>query len=242
MGTNSNPSGNNQEATNGGGPTTPLLAAAAAACSNTAQALKHDPGLSTDWSPEEQTILEEGLTKFSADSVVVRYAKIAKQLDGKTVRDVALRCRWMSKKENSKRRKEDHNLSRKNKDKKERATDSSGKPSTHVGVRPAGPLYPLSVLTMDTDDDISYKAIGGPSGQLLENNSHIFNQVSTNLANFQIQENIGLLCQARENILTILNDMNDTPGVMRQMPPLPVKINEELANSILPRTSIPMQR
>ncbi|MCI13267.1 hypothetical protein A2U01_0034384 [Trifolium medium] len=28
--------------------------------------------------------------------------------------------------------------------------------------------------------------------------------------------------------------MNDSPEVMKQMPPLPVKMNEELANSILP--------
>lgn len=35
--------------------------------------------------------------------------------------------------------------------------------------------------------------------------------------------------------------VNDTPEVMKQMPPLPVKVNEELANSILPRTNLPMQ-
>jgi len=31
--------------------------------------------------------------------------------------------------------------------------------------------------------------------------------------------------------------LNDMPEVMKQMPPLPVKLNEELANSILPRPS-----
>jgi hypothetical protein len=39
------------------------------------------------------------------------------KMKDKTVRDVALRCRWMTKKENGKRRKEDHS-SRKSKDKK----------------------------------------------------------------------------------------------------------------------------
>lgn len=37
------------------------------------------------------------LCRHSAINVTVRYAKIAKELgDSKTVRDVALRCRWMS--------------------------------------------------------------------------------------------------------------------------------------------------
>lgn len=31
--------------------------------------------------------------------------------------------------------------------------------------------------------------------------------------------------------------MRDMPGIMSQMPPLPVSINEDLANSILPNTT-----
>lgn len=34
--------------------------------------------------------------RFASDSTLVRYAKIAMQLKDKTVRDVALRCRWMT--------------------------------------------------------------------------------------------------------------------------------------------------
>jgi hypothetical protein len=34
--------------------------------------------------------------------------------------------------------------------------------------------------------------------------------------------------------------MSDAPEIMKQMPPLPVKINEELVNSILPRPTVPM--
>ncbi|KAL9248685.1 hypothetical protein AKJ16_DCAP03153 [Drosera capensis] len=51
----------------------------------------------------------------------------------------------------------------------------------------------------------------------------------------QIRENISLLCRARDNIMKIMNSLSETPEVMSQMPPLPVKLNEELANSILPR-------
>jgi hypothetical protein len=35
--------------------------------------------------------------------------------------------------------------------------------------------------------------------------------------------------------------INDAPDIMKQMPPLPVKINEELVNSLLPRPTVPMQ-
>lgn len=41
--------------------------------------------------------------------------------------------------------------------------------------------------------------------------------------------------------LYFVGSLNDSPEVMKQMPPLPVKVNEELANSILPRTTLPPQ-
>ncbi|CAH2054616.1 unnamed protein product [Thlaspi arvense] len=192
------------------------------------------------------------MKQYASEPTIVRYAKIAMKMKDKTVRDVALRCRWMTvkytdgffnlhviagglqKKENGKRRKEDHS-SRKSKDKKEKTTDSSAKSSSHLNVHPNGPSYAPPMMPIDTDDGISYKAIGGVSGDLLEQNAQMFNQVSTNFSAFQIHENVNILCKARDNILAILNDLNDMPEVMKQMPPLPVKVNEELANSILPR-------
>ncbi|KAI3450159.1 hypothetical protein Pfo_006824 [Paulownia fortunei] len=224
----------------------------------TQTALRHNPGLSLDWTPEEQSTLEDLLTKYASETNIVRYAKIAQALKDKTVRDVALRCRWMNKKENGKRRKDDHN-SRKNKDKKEKVIDSLPK-SSQVANRSNGPPYVQSMM-MDSDDGISYKAIGGATGQLLEQNAHALDQISANFSAFkfallttghtasalpmilmgyficmQIHENIDLFCQARTNILSILNDFNDLPEIMKQMPPLPVRLNEELASSILLRT------
>ncbi|OAY51980.1 uncharacterized protein LOC110614007 isoform X1 [Manihot esculenta] len=202
-------------------------------------ALKHNPGISTDWSAEEQAILEDGLVQFATDPSVSRYAKIALQLPNKTVRDVALRCRWMTKKEQSKRRKED-NLARKSKDKKERVVDPSAKVSPFM-ARPNIPPYSTPVIPMDYDDGISCKAIGGITGELLEQNAKVLNQISANLSTMQLQENIGLLCQTRDNILKIMNQLNDMPDIMKQMPPLPVKLNEELANTILPHSNLPMK-
>ncbi|XP_015637766.1 uncharacterized protein [Oryza sativa Japonica Group] len=200
---------------------------------STAAALRHDPGLSVRWTPEEQAVLEGGLASYAADAAVVRYAKIAMNLPDKTVRDVALRCRWMAKKESNKKRKEES--SKKNKEKKERANDSSSKGPAHLVARPNAAPYSLPVLPMD-DDDVSYKTIGGQTGQILEHNAQILNQIYTNISNMQVQENIPLLCQTRDNILAVLKDrIGDVPEIMRQMPPLPVKLNEELANSMLPR-------
>ncbi|KAJ0977073.1 hypothetical protein J5N97_012547 [Dioscorea zingiberensis] len=221
-----NPSNGTAAAGNGSGP---------------GQGLKHNPGLAMEWTQEEQTILEDGLAKFASDPNLLRYAKIAMELQEKTVRDVALRCRWMTKKESGKRRKEDHNLARKSKDKKERATDSSAKPTAHLAARPSAPQYALPMLPVDNDDDISYRAIGGATGQLLEQNMQAFNQIGTNLANYKLEDNINLFQQTYNNILTIMNEMNEMPEIMKQMPPLPVKVNEDLANSILPPPSLPRQ-
>ncbi|XP_028054240.1 uncharacterized protein LOC114258487 [Camellia sinensis] len=62
----------------------------------TQAALRHNPGLSVEWTPDEQYLLEDLLNKYSSERNIVRYAKIAMQLKDKTVRDVALRCRWMN--------------------------------------------------------------------------------------------------------------------------------------------------
>ncbi|KAL5543205.1 hypothetical protein UlMin_010915 [Ulmus minor] len=238
-----NPSGNHQESSsfNGGNPTNGNSAPASAPeNSGGAVAMKHNPGISMDWSADEQAILEDGLAKYSAESAIIRYAKIAMQLQNKTVRDVALRCRWMTKKENSKRRKEEHSLSRKSKDKKERVTDATAK-SSHYAARSNAPPYAPPMIPADNDDGISFKAIGGPTGELLEQNAQVLNQISANIASFQIQDNINLLCQTRDNILKIMNEFLEMPDVMKQMPPLPVKLNEGLANTILPQSSHPMQ-
>nr|KYP58423.1 hypothetical protein KK1_013830 [Cajanus cajan] len=268
-----NPSGNHQEHTH--------VSSSAPETSGAALAMKHNPGISLDWTAEEQAILEDGLSKYAAESNIVRYAKIALLLQQKTVRDVALRVRWMNKKENSKRRKDEHNLTRKSKDKKERVSDPAVKSSNFAARSNVSPYAP-PMITMDNDDGISYTglvtsvpslvnclylgmpwfsnmtmqaslsqcligtfftiflaAIGGPTGELLEQNAQALNQISTNLSAFQVQENINLFCQTRDNILKIMNDLNDSPEVMKQMPPLPVKVNDELANSILPRTLPP---
>lgn len=241
-GTSTTSSLNDVNPSNGGDSTTPPPPQATGETSSgqtqTQAALRHNPGISIDWTAEEQSMLEDLLDKYASDTHLVRYAKIATKLKEKTVRDVALRCRWMTKKENGKRRKEDHNSTRKSKERKERAADPSAKLSSQLAMCPNGAPYAPPMIPVDTDDGISCQAIGGEAGQLLEQNSQVFSQISSNFAAFQIHENIRLFCQTRDNIHKILNDMNNMPEVMKLMPPLPVKIHDDIANSILPRSSL----
>lgn len=200
---------------------------------NSGAGMKHDPGIAVEWTADEQAILEEGLQRYASEPSIGRYAKIAVHLPNKTVRDVALRSRWMNKKEFSKRRKEEHNVTKKSRDKKERIPDSSAKPTPfapHTNLPP----YASTMFSLDFDH-----AIGGAAGELLQQNARALDQISANFASLKLEDNINLFCQIRSNILKIMNNLNETPDFTRQMPQLPEKLNEELANSILPPTYPP---
>ncbi|OIW01866.1 hypothetical protein TanjilG_07161 [Lupinus angustifolius] len=72
--------------------------------------LKHDAGLAVEWSVDEQYKLEESLVQYADEPSILKYIKIAASLRDKTVRDVALRCRWMTRK---RRKQEEKNLVKK---------------------------------------------------------------------------------------------------------------------------------
>ncbi|KAI3692705.1 hypothetical protein L6452_32527 [Arctium lappa] len=198
--------------------------------------LQHNPGASTDWTPDEQSILEDGLAQYASESNIIRYAKIAVQLQNKTVRDVALRCRWMFKRDINKRRKEDYILTRKSKDRKEKMNDhlaSTSQLATQTGFS----SYVQGVVANGKSNAL-YNVLVSPAGQLLKESAQALERVSANLEIQQVHENISLLCQVRKNILDIMNNLCETPEKLKQMPPLPVKLNEDLFNSLLPRTTL----
>ncbi|XP_024990417.1 uncharacterized protein LOC112524699 isoform X2 [Cynara cardunculus var. scolymus] len=198
-------------------------------------ALQHNPGASTDWTPDEQSILEDGLAQYATESNIVRYAKIAVQLQNKTVRDVALRCRWMFKRDINKRRKEDYILTRKSKDRKEKMNDHLASTS-HLATQTKFSSYVQGAVANGKSNAL-YNVLASPAGQLLEENALAFERVSANLEIEQAHENISLLCQVRKNILDIMNNLCETPEKLKQMPPLPVKLNDDLYNSLLPRST-----
>ncbi|TKY67697.1 hypothetical protein E2542_SST10592 [Spatholobus suberectus] len=193
--------------------------------------LKHDTGLAVEWSVDEQYKLEEGLAKYADEPSIMRYIKIAVLLPDKTVRDVALRCRWLTRK---RRKSEEHNLGKKVNTRKDKPVESASKTNLHSALPPSMATYSRMSLHRDQSQRIPYDGICSPLKQRMEQNAQAFNQIAANLSTYKLQDNIDLFCHTRHNINTILNDMREMPGIMSQMPPLPVTIDEDLAISILP--------
>ncbi|KAJ0669249.1 hypothetical protein HanPI659440_Chr17g0698871 [Helianthus annuus] len=191
--------------------------------------LKHDAGLSVEWSVEEQHRLQEGLSKFANEPSIMRYIKIAATLNDKTVRDVALRCRWMARK----RRKPDElYTAKKLKDKKDNLVVSSSKPN--ISSFPKLDVAPISVAMNNRVqiDSITFEALSSSIKHLVEQNNQVLSQISANISSMKLQDNIDLFSHTKNNITAILNDMRYMPG-----PPFPVTINEDLAHNILPPTN-----
>ncbi|MCO5604179.1 hypothetical protein L7F22_058340 [Adiantum nelumboides] len=189
---------------------------------------------------EVRRILESKLgrsIRYASESPINKYIKIAATLSEKTVRDVALRYRWMLKRESEKRRKtEEQNPPKKSKDKKDKPVDSKPAvvPAPH---RATAPVYAAPALSLESDDGIPNDAIGGTAGQLLEQNTHIISQIKANLTACKLQENTELLVRFRDNIMAISNSIKDMPGITNPMPPLPVMLNVELGEALLPKSS-----
>lgn len=193
--------------------------------------LKHDTGLAVEWSLDEQYRLEEGLANYANEPSIMKYIKIAAALPDKTVRDVALRCRWLTRK---RRKSEEHSMGKKINYRKDKPVELPSQTNLHSALPPSMGSYSHMSRVMGQSQRTLYDGICGPMKQLMEQNAQAFNQISANLSTYKLQDNIDLFCHTRHNINTILNDMSEMPGIMSQMPPLPVAINEDLARSILP--------
>ncbi|KAF8020973.1 hypothetical protein BT93_G1403 [Corymbia citriodora subsp. variegata] len=197
--------------------------------------LKHDADLAVEWSAEEQEKLNEGLRRYADQPNIMKYIKIAATLQDKTVRDVALRCRWMTRK---RRKLEEHSLVKKVNSRKDKLVELS---STNSCLPQNMAAYTPMIRHMDQNELLSCEGIDAASRQLLKQNAQAFSQISTNLHMLKLQENLNLFYHARSNITSILDNMRDMPGIMSQMPPLPVTIDEDLASTILsPNISQPI--
>lgn len=75
--------------------------------------------------------------------------------------------------------------------------------------------------------------LGGQIAQLLEQNQQTIGQVRSHWQACRVHEGGQQLCALRDNLLKVLNGMANMPGIMAQMPPLPVKLNLELASHII---------
>ncbi|MBA0842808.1 hypothetical protein Goarm_002612 [Gossypium armourianum] len=197
---------------------------------------QHDMGFATEWSTEEQYILKDGLEKYKEEPNIMKYIKIAAVLPDKTVRDVALRCRWMQRK---RRKPEELNAGKKVNNRKDKQVESSSTmnmPTALPQNMAASPfmMHHLDQIKRKPSEGISVTTIM----HLLKQNAQVLSQIASNLSLYKLQDNIDLFCHARNNITAVLKDMADMPGLMSRMLPLPVSVNEEdLENSILPHAT-----
>ncbi|KAF3652155.1 putative CLAVATA3/ESR (CLE)-related protein 25-like [Capsicum annuum] len=203
---------------------------------DTVPGLKHDTGLAVEWTIEELYKLEEGLIKYANEPRIMKYIKIAATLRDKNVRDVALRCRWITRK---RRKQEDYSLGKKMKDMKDKLAEMSSMSSASASLMSLAP-YSLSMYHHGPSDALSSGAALLGTRHLLEENNQALNKISANLSTFKLQDNVDLFFQTKNNLIAILNNMKNMPGIMSQMPPLPVFLNEELASSLSPSSAQPM--
>ncbi|GMH11934.1 hypothetical protein Nepgr_013775 [Nepenthes gracilis] len=188
--------------------------------------LNHDAGLAVEWSFEEQYKLEEGLVKFADEMSIMKHIKIAGTLQNKTVRDVALRCRWMTRK---RRKQEESHLGRRGTYRKDKLADPSSMANSITGMA----AYSFPAHLVNQEDRQICRALIAKAKQLLELNNEAFSQISINFSSLKIQDNIDLFRRIRDNIDRVRAIMVDITGGMRQMRGVPISVDQELADSIL---------
>ncbi|KAE8667247.1 ZZ-type zinc finger-containing protein 3, putative isoform 4 [Hibiscus syriacus] len=117
---------------------------------------------------------------------------------------------------------------------KDKLVESSSKMNMPSSLPQTMAAYPPMMHHLDQNERMPSEGICGTTMHLLKQNAQTLSQISSNLSAYKLPDYIDLFCQARNNITAMLNNMRDTPGLMSHMPPLPVSVNEDLANSILP--------
>ncbi|KQK00437.1 uncharacterized protein LOC100845515 isoform X2 [Brachypodium distachyon] len=195
---------------------------------DSSQTLKYGGPMAVEWSYPELQMLNDGLHKYANEPGIMKYIKIAAMLPEKTVRDVAMRCQWIAKKENTRRRKtEEHYHGKRIKDRKEKMAESSLWTTNHpVQTDIRGSSIPSA-------SDIDRAMLN-----ILEENAQLLNQIEANILTSQAQNNIDLFHRTRRNINDLLQSMSQIPGIMSKMPQLPVSVDEKLASYLLPGVNL----
>ncbi|VAI88790.1 unnamed protein product [Triticum turgidum subsp. durum] len=166
----------------------------------------------------------------------MKYIKIAAMLPTKTIRDVALRCRWTAGKESRRRKPDEFYAGKRIRDLKEKMVVSTS--LANFQMAPPNNLVPFSMSmhhpgqnSLATNEAVL--VLDNATQHLLEENNQLLNQISANIETFKLGENMDLFLRTNNNIQTILKRMSETPGVMGQMRPLPEPVNEGQLNSLL---------
>ncbi|KAL8139930.1 hypothetical protein V2J09_005951, partial [Rumex salicifolius] len=160
---------------------------------NSVSGLKDDTsGLAVEWSAEEQYKLEEGLIKFADEPSILRYIKIASAFREKTVRDVALRCRWMTRK---RRKQEEPQLGRKGGNRKEKMAESSAKANIFSASTSHMAAHSFSMHQMNQNARIKLEVMSTTARQLLEQNIQAFSEINQNLSSLRASFTHPLFCK-----------------------------------------------
>ncbi|KAK8265448.1 hypothetical protein V6Z11_D12G177800 [Gossypium hirsutum] len=142
----------------------------------------HDTGLAVEWSVDEQYVLKEGLEKYKKEPNIMKYIKIAATLPDKTVRDVALRSRWMQRK---RRKPEELNAGKRVNNRKDKLVESSSKMNMPSDLPQNTAPYPLTMHPLDQNGRIPSEGIFGTTMHLLKQNSQVLSQITSNLSAYK---------------------------------------------------------
>jgi len=171
----------------------------------------------TKWTEEEIHTLSVALKKFPADrySPLGRYLKVSSLLTNKGVRDVALRVKWLSKREEKKNKKGSNSSSKRKADKANKSDSSA---------------YHGQQSALGEKANVLYAPITG----VLDENIVVIKQIQQNMMHNKVRENTDLLLKFRDNLMKAQGAMGSIGGVMKSMPPLPAQVNTQLVRSVLP--------
>uniref|UniRef100_A0A0D9VIM0 Myb-like domain-containing protein n=1 Tax=Leersia perrieri TaxID=77586 RepID=A0A0D9VIM0_9ORYZ len=175
------------------------------------QGLKYAAPMAVDWSYPELQLLNDGLFKYANEPGIMKYIKIAAMLPEKTVRDVAMRCQWMAKKENTRRRKTDeHYLGKKTRERKDKMVESSwATTSRHVQTTDISTSAMACNTTVhDNQFQSGVSEIDRAMLNVLEENARLLKQIEENILASQAQKNIDLFHHTRRNISDLLQRYN----------------------------------
>ncbi|KAJ4746974.1 histone H2A deubiquitinase (DUF3755) [Rhynchospora pubera] len=200
--------------------------------------LKYGSSISVEWSQQELAILRDGLARHGNEQSILKYIKIAARLPEKTVRDVAMRCQWMMRRDSAKRRKaEEYYTRRKMKDAKDLAVESTLW-AMNYPENVASPSFVGNNTKYSNQFSCGESEIDCAMRQVLEENHQLLSQIASNIEKSQTQSNIELFNRTHKNINIMLQSIIQMPGAMSNMPPLPVAPNEQLASYILPNVNL----
>ncbi|KAL6844378.1 hypothetical protein ACP4OV_026051 [Aristida adscensionis] len=190
-----------------------------------------------DWSDTELAILKEGLARYAREPNIMKYIKIAALLPKRTIRDVALRCWWNPGKE--RRKKPDGFYSGKKIRDMKPIQDKmvTSVPMANFHMAPTNSITPFSISMQQPNQHCQVPkgdtVVDSETQHLLEENNQLLNQIAANIETFKTEQNTDLFLRTSGNIKTILRRMSETPGIMGQMPSLPVPIKEDQLNSLV---------